>query len=296
MYRILSGDFSNQYAQFKDTVAAISISNSNIAILLLLSIVNWLLEAYKWQKLVAAREGDGMHIRFRESIKHVLTAHIAGLITPAKLGAYGIKPLFFKETQHKRIAFLHFLGSWSQMFITTVIGVLGSLYLGKLFFTSYTFLIAVAIALISLIFIVVHRSKKWSYLEKIVSFLKGFPKKQGVHIIGIAFLRYVAFAHQFYFLLTIFQVPLAYPIAMSLIGVYYWGSSLLPLNQLLDVFVKGSVAVLVFSSYGVPQLIIVTVAFIMWSLNVLLPILPASYFLMRLRIKAFPKFMTSSSW
>ena len=68
--------------------------------------LNWFFEIFKWKVLASHCE----RISLKESTKQVLKAHITSLITPAKIGEYGAKALFFKASYRKKILFLNVIG------------------------------------------------------------------------------------------------------------------------------------------------------------------------------------------
>jgi len=255
---------------------------SNIAILLLLSIFNWVFEILKWQALASHCD----QITTQESTKHVLKAHITSLITPAKLGEYGAKALFFPIEQRKHILFLTLLGNGYQMLVTTIIGSLGiGVCVFQLFPSLQWYYIISLLLGVLIVFIISQRLAKirWSIKgyswQRIRTFIKtiAFAVKQKAGF--YSFVRYVLFAHQFYFLLLLFEVDVVYLLAMGLITTMYLVSSLLPMLQLVDVVVKTGVAVAIFSWIAVPEMTIITISFLMWFFNVVLPILPGSYFM-----------------
>ena len=256
---------------------------SNIAILLLLSLFNWVFEILKWQAL-ASHCG---HISTQESTKHVLKAHITSLITPAKLGEYGAKALFFPIEQRKHILFLTVLGNGYQMLATTIFGVIGiGVCVFQLFPSlKWHYIIALLLGVLTVFMIPQLLAKiRWSVKGYSWKRIRNFIKNIALHTKQKAgffsFVRYVLFAHQFYFLLVLFGVDITYLLAMGLITTMYLVSSLLPMLQVFDVIVKTGVAVMVFSWIAVPEITIITISFLMWFFNVVLPILPGSYFMM----------------
>jgi hypothetical protein len=60
----------------------------------------------------------------------------------------------------------------------------------------------------------------------------------------------------------------------------YLLSSLLAVMQLLDVVVRGGVAVLIFGLATTDESALLIITLIMWLLNVALPIIPGSYFIL----------------
>ena len=65
---------------------------------------------------------------------------------------------------------------------------------------------------------------------------------------------------------------------MSLISTSYLISSVIPGFLLFDWLVKGSVAVVVFSSFGVGEILVLSITSVMWLLNFGLPTLAGSLY------------------
>jgi hypothetical protein len=96
----------------------------------------------------------------------------------------------------------------------------------------------------------------------------------------LAVCRYLIFSHQYYFLFLAFDVLLPYFTLMATISTVYFLASSLPTFQFLDFAVKGSVAVYFFGLFGVNEWIVIFISTLMWFLNVVLPVLIGSYFVL----------------
>jgi hypothetical protein len=255
----------------------------NIAILLLLSALNWTFEILKWKTLSSH---CGL-ITSKESAKQVLKAHVLSLITPAKIGEYGAKALFFPLHQRKHILFLNLLGNLYQMVATTLFGIIGIGIGISLLFPEYVgyYFISIVLCMITLWLLkkllqkIPWKIKRYSW-QRIKGFTKTIHTRVKRKTFIYSFVRYLLFAHQFYFLLLLFDIEISYALGMSLITTMYLVSSLVPMLQLFDVVIKTGVAVALFSWVEVPELTIVTITALMWFFNVALPILPGSYFVM----------------
>lgn len=260
-----------------------SSSYLNIAILLLFSILNWVFETLKWKAL----SSHCTLITSKESTKQVLKAHVVSLITPAKIGEYGAKALFFPTQQRKHILFLNLLGNLYQMAATTLSGVIGiGVGIALLFpkYVGYYFICILIAALFAWLLPKMLQKTPWTLKgyswQRIKEFTKTIHTRVKRKALVYSFVRYVLFAHQFYFLLLVFDVEISYALGMSLITMMYFVSSLVPMLQLFDVVIKSGVAVALFSWVEVPELTIVSITALMWLFNVALPILPGSYFIM----------------
>jgi hypothetical protein len=105
-------------------------------------------------------------------------------------------------------------------------------------------------------------------------------------VLGLS--RYVVFSHQYYFLFVLFGVDLPYLTLMSAITSIYFLSSSLPSFQFLDFAVKGSVAIFFCGLLGINSWIPLLITSLMWFLNVVIPVLIGSYFVLNFKPLASP--------
>ena len=258
----------------------------NIAILLLITAVNWALDASRWSVLVS----NFQPVSRSAAIKQTLAAHVASFITPAKTGEYGAKALYFSRPHRKKIVVLNFLGNMYQMLATLVFGTVGFGLVCYVFKPTYfIWYVLIVLAGIGVCFLIPRNLSRlrWSIKghswQRVRDYVLDIPKSIRIKAKIFSFIKYAVFSHQFYFLLVILDVPLNYPIAMGLIASMYLLSSLVPVMQFFDVVVRGGVAVLLFGWAQVPPSVIVIVTTTMWLFNVVLPLIPGSYFLMRFK-------------
>ncbi len=248
-------------------------------IILLMTICNWALEIFKWELLVSAVQ----KITYTEALKQSLASLTASLLTPNRIGEYGVKAIFFRKSERKKIMALNLLGNSSQMVITTFFGLLGILFISKYFLELQYVLNAF---LVFLLFIIVfypyYKSiLSFPFLKKFVSFYGGFGTGRHLKVFLLGTLRYLVFSHQFYFLLMIFGLELDYILTMHLIFSMYFLSSIIPGFVAFDFLIKGSVALTLFSFFGVNESIVLTVTTLMWLLNFALPSIFGSYYVYR---------------
>jgi hypothetical protein len=97
--------------------------------------------------------------------------------------------------------------------------------------------------------------------------------------------RYVVFSHQYYLLFVVLDVHLPYITLISTIAVVYFLASSLPSFQMFDFAVKGSVALFFFGKHDINEWIILFVSTLMWFLNVVLPVLIGSFFVLNFKSK-----------
>ena len=259
-------------------------SISGIAFILFLSVLNRFFEILKWQNLV----GFIHKISLGEATKQVLGALTAGLFTPNGVGEYAGKALFFEKKETKKVIFLNLICNGIQMILTVIFGVFGLLY----FNAQYNVISAITVTLLFgallLLFIVLFLVKKITIkghsIEKLIHKINEIPKSIHQKNMVLAIGRFMVFSHQYYFLFLGFDVDLPYLTVIATITSVYFLASSLPTFQFLDFAVKGSVAVYFFGILGVNEWIVIFVTTLMWFLNVVLPVIIGTYFVLNFKI------------
>lgn len=250
-----------------------------ISFILLLSVLNRFFEILKWQNLVSY-----LHkISLPEATKQVLGALTAGLFTPNGVGEYAGKALFFEKSKAKKIVFLNLICNGIQMILSIVFGTIGLWVLGYSYFTFGFWLLAIGFWLLA--FGLKKFAIKGYSIEKLIRKINEIPKSIHQKNIFLAVCRYLVFSHQYYFLFLAFDVDLPYFTLMAAIASVYFLASSLPTFQFLDFAVKGSVAVYFFGILGVNEWIVIFISTLMWFLNVVLPVIIGSYYVMNFKTK-----------
>lgn len=250
-------------------------SAKNIIFLIILSGFNWFFEIVKWKVLVTTIQ----KINFLDALSQSLGALTASLLTPNRIGEYGAKAIYFQAKYRKRIVLLNFIGNAMQMSVTILFGGLGLYIVAQQNSIDINF-VSLSRGLIILVVLVLFtafsfRQKKYKIkgfsISKIKHFVNNLPLKVKMIPWFLSVIRYLIFSYQFYFLLLLFNSELNYLEAMTYISSLYLLSSILPSIFILDVVVKGSIAVYLFSFIYINELTILAVITIMWLLNVVIP-------------------------
>ena len=250
-----------------------------ILFLLSFSVANRYFEILKWQNLVTFIRP----ITVGEAAKQVLSALTAGIFTPNGLGEYAGKAMYFEKKKTKKVIFLNLICNGIQMLLTVIFGTIGLWMLGYKFWTLG--ILGISIFIIGLSFLSKSITFKGYSIEKLLHKINEIPKSIHRKNIILAIARYLVFSHQYYFLFLAFDVDLPYPTLIASIATVYFLASSLPSFQFLDFAVKGSVALFFFEPLGVNEWIIVFVATLMWFLNVVLPVVIGSYYVLKFKPK-----------
>jgi len=245
-----------------------------IYFILLLSVLNRFFEILKWQNLVSILKP----ISIFEATNQALSSLTAGLFTPNGVGEYAAKALFFEKSQTKNIIFLNLICNGAQVIVSVCFGIIGLLYLG--YFKWVLIIIGSASGILILLFALKKINIKGYSVELLIQKLNEIPRKIHQKNCYLAVCRYFVLSHQYYFLFLAFDVKLPYFTLMAAIASVYFLASSLPTFQFLDFAVKGSVALYFFGILGVNEWIVVFISTIIWFLNLVLPAIIGSYFVL----------------
>lgn len=244
-------------------------------LMIILSSLNWFLEIKKWQILVQNIQPTNFYIALKQS----LISYVGSMVTPNRMGEYGLKILFFDKGSLKKIILLQSIQSISQLFATFFFGFLGCLYYGYFF-------IAFIICLIFMLFLFF---RKFNFLpDRIILFfnkIQKFSHHNYKQVFSLSLIKYIVFSTQFLMLMYWFGVDVSLIKLFSTLTLMYLFSSVLPTLQFFDVMIKGSVGVFVFEKIGISSAIIIQVSFLMWFFNMLLPYLFGLIFWFKFKTK-----------
>ena len=273
IYDKLAHDDKLSWKQFSDILQH-KFTIAWILFMLFFSILNRFLEILKWKNLVLVIEKISLYT----STKQVLAGLTAGLFTPNGIGEYAGKALYFSKTETKRVLFLNLICNGIQMVLTIVFGLIGLLYLG---YTLYFFiLIGVGFLVLTFLFLTKNANIKGYSIALFLEKITEIPKKIHQKNILLAIARYLTFSHQYYFLFLLFGIEIDYFTLMATITAVYFIASSLPSFQFLDFIVKGGVAIWFFEKLNIDEYVVLFISTFMWLLNVVLPVVIGSYFVL----------------
>lgn len=259
------------------------LSIKEVLILLLFTTANWFFEVSKWQNLVNSFK----KISFFEATQQTLGSLTSSIFTPNRIGEYGAKMLYFKTENAKRVVLLNFVHNSSQMLVTTLFGVIG-IFSSTFNIQHSIFNIAIFIS-IPIIFIIAFFFRKIEVygfsIQKLIDKISQLSFKTHERNLYFSLMRYLVFSTQFLMLLLFFDVEIDITTAFLTIFTMYFLASILPSIHLMDVAIKGSVALFLFSKLGVEDWKILTITSLMWFFNLVLPVILGSYFVLRFKPK-----------
>ena len=246
------------------------------AVLLLLFLLNYLMEAIKWQNLLASWSP----ISILKSYKSVLIGQAFAFFTPARSGDYVGRILLLPPgSKIKGVAQLAW-SSYAQLIITISIGSI-ALFFNLPFFPWIKWFMP--LGLIAALFVYFHPGQFKGWLNKINKLQ--IENKLKLNLLGLSFLKYMIFVLQYTWAVKMLNITIA-PIDLWIaLGVLFLLLSIIPSISLTDLVIRGQIIVVLLEPYYNNSLMLICLSTIIWAVNFLLPAIIGAFLLINFRIK-----------
>ena len=246
----------------------------------LLMLLNWLMEARKWQLLT----DNYFPLTIRKAFASVLSGISTALFTPNRVGDFIGRVSHLPKEYRKKGMISSFFGSYSQWLLTIVMGWVAWTQLGMQMIESsdlyYTISGLYFVLIVVLFVLFLGKGFKSKLLNRWKKYLNQPPSlRLRIKLLALSLFRYFIFTLQFYLLLQLFGVDLNYGLVMSKLGLFYLITSMIPSTFWGEIGIKESLAVWVFSGLIVNSLIIISVTLLLWIINLLIPSIVGNYYL-----------------
>lgn len=263
-----------------------------IALVTILMLVNWVLEAVKWQYLTRLLEKMSLW----KAIEAVFCGLTMAIITPNRIGEYGGRILYLPVRKRVHGIFAMAVGAFGQNTVTNVVGSLSLLYfihtylpLNTWFSLGITLLAGVFIFLILLFYFrirwLVFLLDKIRFLKKYHRFFSIMAKysfRQLVSIMLLSLARFVVFSSQYYILIHILLPDLHLIPVMLMVFNLFFIQSAIPSLDLLDIGVRNFIANYLFGFITAQSVAIMACVSCIWLINLIIPAILGSVFVLKL--------------
>nr|WP_262496296.1 flippase-like domain-containing protein [Chitinophaga caeni] len=277
----------------KSTLAEMQtlVAEQGILILLLMGImmmVNWGLEARKWQLLVRPLE----YVPFKRAFMAVFSGVSVSVSTPNRVGEYGGRVLYLANRHKLKAIAATIVGSYSQLIVTIVMGLCGmifyinnfeiiksSQYFAPNFWEKILLgvLIMICVLIILLYFrlqIIVAIFDKVPILRKakiFVLIIARYSAKDLRKLLLLSTLRYMVFSAQYLILLYALGVTVVWWQGFLMISTIYLVMAIVPTIAIAELGLRGQVSLyfLGLLSKNMAGIIAATVG--LWLINLVLP-------------------------
>lgn len=278
-----------------------------VGLLVFMMLLNWGLEAVKWQVLIRKIE----KVSFFTSFKAVMTGVSVSLFTPNRTGDYLGRVFILKNADRIEGTLITIIGSIAQLIVTLCLGLFAFLaffsqyLIGRYHLYEYlmpglvilvpviVFLLVLSYFKISLLtritaFLLPGKMERWTVYGRVFSL---YDNRELLQVLLLSLGRYIVFSTQFLILLHLTGIHLPVVHGVVLVPVIYLIMAAIPSFALTDLGVRGSVSVFVitqyFQKYGgyadtVP-LAVFTASSVLWLINLILPAILGTLFVFSLK-------------
>ena len=299
LYQQLTAKSGVEQLSMEDVIAKLKSNYAIVILVVVMMFLNWFLEALKWRFLIAKIE----KISIRRSVRAIFSGITVSAFTPNRVGEYGGRVFCLEKADRIQAVLITVIGSMAQLLTTIIFGSIGLLYLPSyksdfsIFFDNVSFafpvFVFILIVLNVLLVLLFLNASVFSKVLSDISFLKKFQKYSSVFslyssddllkVLGYSVARYAVFTTQFFILLQMFEVQIAYADAIVLIMAMLFVISVIPTIAITEIGVRGSVAIFLFGLVSANTVGILSATFVMWIINLLLPALIGTTFIFTLK-------------
>ncbi len=279
-------------------------SGPNLGIMawvVVLMLLNWGIEARKWQLLVSRIQ----RVSYGKAFRAVFSGQALGFNTPNRVGESAGRAIFLEEGNRLRGIVLSVVGSMSQIIVTFVTGLISLVYLrwhildsthqlqGLSVLWVDGFIYAITIGII--LFILLYFRLSWAakMLEKIpfiakhkffVQKLEDLHWKELTRILFLSCCRYVVFVVQYVLLLEVFEVNIGWVDAATMVCLLFLVLAIVPTIALAELGFRGKVSIQLFGLLSSNTIGIVATAAGIWIINLIIPAIAGSLFILGIRL------------
>lgn len=294
-------DWQHSFQQIKESLRGKQAWKAGLVVFLMLA--NWSFEALKWRVLISHIQ----QISFFKAFRAILSGLSISLAmnTPNGSGEYIGRILYIKEGNRIRAITLTFVGSMSQLIITMLLGTIGLFIIRDHFYSAanHDFILSLAAVnaitfgsiVVTAVLIAVYFEISWliRFLEKLpfvakyayfIEKLEDFGWRELLQVLLISFFRYCVFAVQYLLLLQVFRVDISLWSGFWVIAVMFLSLAIIPTIALAELGVRGKISIFLFSAFSANTLGIVLTATTIWLINLVVPALAGSLFLLGIKL------------
>ena len=268
---------------------------------MILMLINWGIEARKWQVLVQHVQ----HFSLWRAFKSVLSGCSVTMLTSYRIGEYGGRILYIDEGNRIKAISLTIAGSISQLLVTLAMGSLGLIYLRYIshndssslqvlpdFWADILIYLSAGISILLLLFYwrlgwlvrAVEKVPVFSTAIQHISVLDELNNSRLLRIVSLSLVRYLVFALQYILMLQIMQVHIPFVINFWLIAVFYLVMAIAPTIGFVELPVRVTASWTLLHLYTENELGVGTAALGIWLINLVLPSIIGSLLLLRIKI------------
>lgn len=276
----------------------------NFVLVLILMIVNWSIEAVKWQLSVKQIQ----NVSFGRALQAILSGVSFSVTTPNRVGEYLGRVLYMDEGNRLKTISLTIVGSISQLIITILMGgvgliilrpiieeqqIISVLWMKVLLYGVWGVLLILTLFYFRLSWIIkwidrLPGNKRFAYLVKA---LEDFNATLLLKLLSLSLLRFVVFIVQYYLLFGLFDVDISGWQAFWTVSVSFLVMAIIPTIAIAELAQRGKVTIAIVGLYSSNELGMTFATAGIWFINLILPAIVGSLLIVRIN-----KIFTSNNY
>ncbi|MCU0380479.1 MAG: flippase-like domain-containing protein [Chitinophagaceae bacterium] len=270
-----------------------------LMLVLALMPLNWGLEARKWQVLLLRLH----RISYGHAFKAILSGVAFSLNTPNRIGEYGGRVLYIPDGKRGQAISLTIAGSFSQLLVTLFMGAFGLIYMEdrllsvtgvkdlRIWINVFKWLVLFVATVGLLVYF------RMSWLVRGIELIPGIRKftryisvleDMGVtillRVLSLSAGRFLVFVFQYNMMLRVMRVEMAWWDGFWAICVLFLLLATLPTIALVELGLRWEYSIMLFGLYSANTVGIYAAATGIWLVNLVLPALAGSLFILGVRI------------
>jgi Lysylphosphatidylglycerol synthase TM region len=271
-----------------------------------LMIINWAIEAVKWQIAVKPVQP----VSFFKAFSAVLSGVSFSVSTPNRVGEYLGRVLYMEEGNRLRTIAVTMVSSMSQLIITLLMGLAGLIVLkpyieqqqliSGLWLLVLIYGVLIVLVILLLFYFRLHWLARWiariPFLKKysyLVEAVGQFDTAVLIRMLSLSVIRFSVFILQYYLLYIFFDVQIGWWAACWTVSVSFLVMAIIPTFAIAELGLKGKVALLVTGLFSTNKAGIFFATASIWFINLVIPAILGSILILGLR-KFYKKKVQSS--
>lgn len=264
---------------------------------MLLMIVNWSIESWKWKICVQKIQ----KVDFATAFKAVLSGVSFSVTTPNRVGEYLGRILYMDDGNRIKAISLTIAGSISQLIITLAMGIAGMTALRSelrnagLFSPFWIDIVfygtLVAFVVLTVFYLGLSRIARWvdrlpgiRRYAWLLRSLEEFNATLLLQLLSLSALRFFVFIVQYYLLFRFFDVSVSWEQTLWAISVSFLVMAVIPTIALFtDLSLRGEVSLMLLGLFSGNRLGISLVSLSIWLINLIIPALIGSLLILSIR-------------
>lgn len=269
----------------------------DLILVFLLMFVNWSFDAIKWQYLISKIE----NVSFWLALKAVFLGITVSMFTPNRVGEFGGRIFCLKKADRIKAVLITIFGNINQLVATITFGLIALVGFSFQFslpflndFLNQSLLLAILAAciVVSLFILLLNVSQfstffmRWKPFKKYEDYSRTFEvfsSKEILVVQCLSIFRYFIYSFQFYLLIRFVNIDISLIESLTMSSLTFFSMSVIPTIALTEIGVRGSVAVFFFGYLSENVVGIMTAAFSLWLINLVIPAIIGVFFVYQLK-------------